>query len=75
MGAPVASAIEAPCAITGAWTSPITKDTWRFEKCIGTMSVVRSGGKLGDCQHIYPVGSIYRTPEDDCAYYVSGGPL
>lgn len=75
VSAPVAVSAKHPCDRTGLWTSPVTWDTWEFKKCRDTMSVVRSGGKLGRCENTYPVGTEYRVPDDDCAYYVSGGPL
>ena len=73
--APVASAAKHPCRQTGLWTSVFTEDTWEHERCQNTMSVTRWGGKLGYCTKSYPVGRIYSGPEDDCGYYVNGGPI
>lgn len=72
---PTASAAKAPCQTVGVWTSVWTKDTWRHERCGNTVSVTRGGGELGACSRSYPVGSAYRGPEDDCGYYVNGGPI
>ena len=75
VSAPVAVSAKHICNITALWTSPITGDTWKFTRCRDTMDVVRSGGKLGRCENTYPVGRWYEVPEDDCAYFVSGGPI
>lgn len=72
---PVASAAKHPCERTMIWTSVFTQDTWVFERCRNTMKVIRSGGKLGFCTQTYPSGRLYRVPDDDCAYYVNGGPI
>lgn len=69
---PEAHAAKSSCEVTLRWTSPWTADTWTFQQCRDTMSVKRSGGRLGPCTNSYPVGTRYTGPESDCAY---SGPI
>ena len=72
---PDASAAQPRCIRTMLWTNQ-DGDTWTFERCVGgVMYANRWGGPLGPCHLEYPEGQLYTGPEDDCAYYINGGPI